>query len=506
MTMNGLAPGSGLDARALQVSEQGRARSLLDLLAESHADIRQGVDAGLLERERSVKRRLGSRAEAQSRLLGGKHTDEEAGAAAKEVQALLSELERIESEIQTVSPRFAALTQPRPLAATEIQALLDEDTLVLEYFLGEEHSYLWVISRSGLSSFVLPRRIEIEVAARAAYDDFLKGPRAAAATGPRPTERLSDLILKPAAGLLGRRRLVVVADGALHFVPFAALPSGAGALLAGHEVSSLPSASTLPLLRREIGGRAGAPMTMAVFADPVFERGDSRVQLPQGAPREAPAPAAALDAPLGRSFRDVTSGEGSTRIARLPFTRREAIAILDLIPAGARKEALDFDASKEAVTSEDLAQYRFVHFATHGFVDTVHPELSGLVLSLVDRQGRERDGFLSAMDVFNLKLSADLVVLSACRTALGKEIRSEGLVGLTRAFMYAGAPRVVASLWRVDDAATAELMKTFYGGMLGPRKLRPAAALREAQLATAKQKRWRDPYYWAAFVLQGEWN
>src|SRR5262249_36869899 len=162
-------------------------------------------------------------------------------------------------------------------------------------------------------------------------------------------------------------------------------------------------------------------------------------------------------------------------------------------------------ANRTVATGGELSDYRFVHFATHGILDTVHPELTGLVWSLVDRKGRNLEGFVPAMEVLSLRLSADLVVLSACRTALGKEIRGEGLVGLPRAFLYAGAPRVVASLWRVDDAATAELMKRFYQGMLGPKKLRPAAALREAQLAVARQKRWEHPYYWAGFVLQGEW-
>jgi CHAT domain-containing protein len=138
-------------------------------------------------------------------------------------------------------------------------------------------------------------------------------------------------------------------------------------------------------------------------------------------------------------------------------------------------------------------------------INSVHPELSGLVLSLVDPQGRPQEGFLRLHDIYNLKLGADLVVLSACQTALGKDIRGEGLIGLTRGFMYAGAPRVVASLWEVDDRATAELMKRLYEGML-VRGLTPAAALRDAQLALRRDRRWSDPFYWGAFVLQGEWK
>ena len=191
---------------------------------------------------------------------------------------------------------------------------------------------------------------------------------------------------------------------------------------------------------------------------------------------------------------------------RLPLTRLEAASIARLVPSASITTALDFDASRATATGEDIRRHRIVHFATHGLVDSVHPELSGIVLSLVDRKGRAQDGFLRLHDIYNLQLDADLVVLSACQTALGKEIRGEGIVGLTRGFMHAGVPRVVASLWKVDDRATAELMRRFYEGMLGPRRLPPAAALRAAQVEMAESATWGRPYYWAGFVLQGEWR
>lgn len=180
--------------------------------------------------------------------------------------------------------------------------------------------------------------------------------------------------------------------------------------------------------------------------------------------------------------------------------------ILSLVPEADRKQAIDFEASIATVTDPELAQYRIIHFATHGILNSVHPELSGIVLSLVDEKGKPQDGFLRLNDIYNLKLPADLIVLSACQTALGKEIKGEGLVGLTRGFMYAGSRRVVASQWAVDDQATSELMQLFYKGMLGDKKLRPAAALREAQISMSKNKRFANPYYWSAFTLQGEWR
>jgi CHAT domain-containing protein len=199
-----------------------------------------------------------------------------------------------------------------------------------------------------------------------------------------------------------------------------------------------------------------------------------------------------------------TRGAGLDRLGRLPFTRREGLQILALAPPAGRKAAFDFEASRSTVLQGDLSEYRFVHFATHGLVNGTRPDMSGVVLSLVDAEGRETPGFLAAPEVFGLKLNADLVVLSGCATAVGRQVNGEGLLGLTRAFLYAGARGVVGSLWRVDDLATAELMTRFYEGMLGPRRLSPAAALRAAQLSLSADPRWRDPYYWAGFQVQGE--
>jgi CHAT domain-containing protein len=167
--------------------------------------------------------------------------------------------------------------------------------------------------------------------------------------------------------------------------------------------------------------------------------------------------------------------------------------------------AVDFKANRSLATSSDLSHYKIVHFATHGILNSDHPELSGLVLSLVNEAGQPEDGFLRLRDIYNLNLPADLVVLSACNTGLGRDVRGEGLVGLTRGFMYAGSSAVVASLWKVDDEATADLMKHFYHAML-VEGLRPPAALRQAQIAVWKQQRWRAPYFWAGFILQGEYD
>jgi CHAT domain-containing protein len=282
-------------------------------------------------------------------------------------------------------------------------------------------------------------------------------------------------------------------------------------LIAEHEIISLPSASVLGVLRRELADRAPAPKLVAVLADPVFEptdlrvkRGGSTTQKPASDQVQTTGDGDLRQQAIRRSLDESGVTQTGLPIPRLTYSRQEAASIVALVPAHRRKLALDFEASRATATSPDLSQYRILHFATHGLLNSQHPELSGLLLSLVDEAGRPQpDGILHLGEIYNLKLPAEVVVLSACQTALGKEVKGEGLVGLTRGFMYAGARRVMASLWRVEDEATAELMKRLYQGMLRD-GLRPAAALRRAQVAMWKEK--KVPYDWAAFVLQGEWR
>jgi CHAT domain-containing protein len=494
MRLHEQSPDRQFAGEALAMSERARARSLLETLGESAADIRQGVEPALVERERDLLAMLRRKTNGRLRLLAGKHTQEQLDQLQKEIEGYDSQIQEIEAQIRSTSPRYAALTRPQPLTSEEIQAAaVDADTLLLEYFLGAKRSFVWVVSPSRITAYALPPRQRIEAAAKNAFQEVERGTRAPALSV------LSGMLLKPIEAQLGTRRLLIVADGALQYVPFAALPeplNPAAPLLARHELVTAPSASTLAALRRESAGRTPAPKLLAVLADPVFDRNDARVNRSTGNGEVAP-----VSGNLERSAKE----SGVLSFDRLFFSRREADAVAALAGAGGVRKALDFEARLETVTSPSLADYRIVHLATHGLVNSQHAELSGLVFSLVDRQGLPQNGFLQAKDIYNLRLGADLVVLSACQTALGKEIKGEGLVGLTRGFMYAGVPSVVATLWRVSDRATAELMQTFYRGMLSD-GLRPAAALRAAQDALRREGRWSAPYYWAGFVLQGEWR
>jgi CHAT domain-containing protein len=529
-------PNKGLDALAVEVSERQRARGLLDLLTESRADISQGVDAALIERERSLGKKLNDKAQ----RLTQANKPEEAAALKQEISQLENDYERAQADIRKASPHYAALTQPQPLKLKEIQAQLDADTLLLEYALGEERSYLWAITKDSLTSYELPKGEQINGSARQVYELLTaRSLNKRGETGPQRQERiaqaeaklppaaqsLSQTLLAPVAARLGNKRLVIVADSALQYIPFAMLPdpsvvssqlsvakNNAQPLVVNHEVISLPSASALAIQRSELAGRQPAPKMLAVVADPVFDRSDSRFTTAAIATGDKTQPQT-IGADDARSLEHLAensadkSGVTTLRlvIPRLPFTRQEANQLMALAPKGSSFSAIDFQANRGTVLNGDLSQYRYVHFATHGYLDSERPGLSALLFSMVDAQGKPQDGFLRANDIYNLKLPAELVVLSACQTGLGKEIKGEGLVGLTRGFMYAGAARVVVSLWNVNDKATADLMTKFYEKMLKQGE-RPAAALRAAQVEMWKQKQWQSPYYWAAFTMQGEWR
>jgi CHAT domain-containing protein/tetratricopeptide (TPR) repeat protein len=518
-------PSAGYDAAALNASERARARSLLELLAETRGDIRSGIDKSLLERERSLQQLLNHKSGRRIRLLSGKHLREEADAATKEIEALATELQNVEAQIRAATPRYNTLTQPKPLNYEEVQQQLDPDTLLLEYSLGSERSFLWAVTQTTINSFELPKREEIESAARTVYalltahsrrekgetpGTWQKRMAEARAKYAKAAPELSRMLLGPVARQLGNKRLLIIADGALLYLPFAALPlpeAGGKALplIVEHEIVNLPSASAIAALRRELTGRKAAPLSVAVLGDPVFSIDDPRVSLGKERRR---SPVSVTSNPTGdieKALRDVDTPETERGLLPLPFTRREATSIIKLLPQSQGFLALDFKASKATATSAELSQYRIVHFATHGLLDSIRPELSGIVLSLVDERGNPQDGFLQLHEIYQLNLPAELVVLSSCRTGLGKEIRGEGMVGLTRGFMYAGAARLVTSLWKVDDEATADLMKRFYTKMLMDGE-RPAAALRAAQIEMWRQKDWQPPYYWAAFSFQGEWK
>jgi tetratricopeptide (TPR) repeat protein len=508
MRMRTGSPGDAeLLKRAFETTERARARSLVEMLAESGTDPRQGADPALLQRQRDITNLLNAQG---TRLLASADPNSAAATTLKkEIRALELEYSDAEAAIRKGSPHYASLTQPSPPALEEVQKdVLDADTVLLEYTLGAERSWVFQVDQKSVTYRELPGREKIEAAARKTVDLLTAraaGPRGETAAQKRARVLQADVELASAARGLSEmlfgtsappagKRLVIVPDGGLQRVPFAMLPlPGSGdPMVTQHEVVTLPSISTVAILRKEFAGRKRAEREIAVFADPAFDGGDTTSQ-----------------SRLLEHLVEADSGGQATarlRIPRLPYTLREADQILK---AGAGPSsslrATGVGASRAAALNGQLEQYRYVHFATHGYLDTEQPSLSALVLSQVDDKKRPVDGFLRVNDIYNMRLNADLVVLSACQTGLGKEVRGEGLMGLTRAFMYAGAARVIVSLWNVNDQATADLMGELYRKMLREGK-RPAEALREAQMYLRKDKQWESPYYWAAFQLQGDWR
>jgi CHAT domain-containing protein/Tfp pilus assembly protein PilF len=466
-------PGQGFGQLAFEAAEKSKVRSLLDMLANSSEGTQ--CHTGALDATADI----------------GNSTSQTGDCSIPAASALT--LAQVQIEIQ------------------------GDDVALLEYALSPQTSYLWLVADGRIASYRLPdeRQInELAVRYRAALTAWqpISGENAGQQAArvaradhelDRLSSELSGILLGPVAGSLAGKRVIIVPDGLLRYVPFSALqlPSVAGDKTDTRgkkffEVVTLPSASTLASLRAASAKRTAPTKLAAVFADPVFTADDPRVQK-HGRSKAQPAQIPILSAAL----RDVSVN--ASRIPRLIASRDEATAIANAL-SGNADVVTDFAANREAVLSSDLSQYRYIHFATHGLLDTRHPELSGLVLSLVDQDGKPEDGYLRVRDIYGLKLNADLVVLSSCSSALGKDVESEGIIGLTRAFLFAGSKRVISSLWKVDDQATAELMKNFYSQLHAGAS--PAEALRSAQSTLANDPHWNSPYYWGAFILQGEYR
>jgi CHAT domain-containing protein len=460
----------GAEEEAWLIAERARVRALGDLLAEAGAGLRRDAAPGLAERERALQRQLNT---LETRRLAAREANEEKlQVLRKAVDDKVTELEALRGEIRRQNERGASLAQPEPVSlAAARRELLDGDTVLLEYRLGETASTVWAVTRDTLAAFRLPPRSEIEPAARKAVNRLksLEWRR----RSPQALCDLGHLLLAPVEPFLRHRHVVVVADGALEALPFAALPLPSGVedcrkallLVDEHEIVSLPSVATLLTQRRALAGRRPAPGWLAVVADPAY---------------------------------------GPAR-PRLLASAEEAKAIVAGLPAGKVLVVTGAAASRETVRGGALRGFRILHFATHGNLNADQPLLSALNLAELDSAGRPvPQGALPAHEIYGLELPAELVVLSACETALGRDVPGEGLVsGLPRAFLYAGSARVLVSLWKVDDERTRDLMVLFYRGLFD-RKLPPGRALEEAQRALRQEG--RPPRDWAGFILLGDWR
>jgi CHAT domain-containing protein/tetratricopeptide (TPR) repeat protein len=500
---------SGYSEAALLANEWRLARSLVDLIRESDVDLYADIDSELRNRRHELMETTGAKAAYLTAISDAASDNVAAIRATRELDTAITELEVLEAQIRAKDPRISRLKQSQHPTLSAVQHLLDPDSVLLHYYLGETRSFLWMVTLTSVESYVLPPRDEIEALARTVYEEFSHLTIGTSCSGQREIFELSELLLGPVRQRLNDKRLVIVPDGVLSYIAFSALPDPNAKhetfedcyspLLENHEVVYLPSATVLSAQRKTYAKRPQTRPAIAVFADPVYSANDIRLKgVDTHSVDLASKPGALVNVENDIQFL-------SSVPERLVATRREAAAIASTTSRWNIDTFLGFNANKKTFVTQPINGYRVVHLATHGILDSQRPRLSSLLLSQYSAEGQPRDGYLRLQDIYGLKLNSDLVVLSGCETALGKKIRGEGFVGLTRGFMYAGAKAVIASLWRVEDAATAELMRHFYDAMIH-NNMHSAAALRYAKLKIADDHRWQKPYYWAAFVIQGDWR
>jgi CHAT domain-containing protein len=517
------------DDQALEMAERGRARAFLDMLAFSRTGLAEDLTPEQRNREDAI---LGHISSVQKNLWKENIPPGEEKKLKAELTSAENDLEAFHVEVRQSNPRYASVQYPEPINVSVIQKnLVDSRTVLLEFLLGEKRSLIWVVSQQKLSVGVLPPRKEIEEEIEA-YRKSL-------------TERTSALTLQASLGEIERRgkhlyvsllkpvenaippgsTLIIVPDGNLCYLPFESLvvgnrraPSGQLQplyLLDKFAVAYGPSASALAAVRETNGGTQEHVRTLLAFGDPVTQTEStlaknsrsneatrsSNTRPDASAEKTVSATNPAAPAPSSETV-SAEYAERGFSLTRLPFTRDEVLGISKLYPDSQRRVYLGEEAREETVKSEKLDAYRYIHFASHGFIDESHPERSGILFSRAPNSGE--DGVLQMGEIMRLKLDADLVTLSACSTGLGKLVNGEGVLGLTRAFFYAGARNVTVSLWNVNDSATATLMKSFYENL--NRGLPKSAALRQAKLVLlhGKNVTWSQPYFWAAFVLVGE--
>ena len=519
MELHRQEPEQGYEILALQAAEQSRARSLRELLGASTIELNRELSPELKAREDQIQQGL---AELERNLIELSSISHPKVASTKvaiqqAIQELLKQQRALISEIQLSNPEYAKLQYSEPAKPRDIRWQLGYKNLLLKYHLGEEKSYLWVADQSRFNVYELPPKAEIEAAVKAFRaalidTDSLEFPSVTAGkTLDVAAKELTQKILAPAAKHLRGQQLLIVPDGALQTVPFAALANPSAAenslglrlpasvqnqyrpLISSHDISYLPAASLIFPMHPE---QEAAPKTLAILADPIFNLNDSRISGKSETTKQ-------LSLRDGLVQRDALR---TIQLARLHGTAKEAESILDLLSQAEEQTAVfGFESNYDWVTQSSLDQYQYIHLATHGIFNQNKPELSSLIFSLYNSEGEAQErAFLRLPETFNLNLAAEMVTLSACETGVGNDIPGEGLVGMTHGLLYSGAKRVTVSLWNVADRETAFLMERFYKSLWHSEQDSHVGALADAQ-----RSMWKEgvhPYYWAAFVMQGEWR
>ena len=457
------------------IAEQGQGRAILDLLAES--SLLTSPPSDLQEKKLLLDRRVGL---ISSEMLNA--SDKRLQTLRNQAGMLIAQRENVDAEIRDAQPE-RRLGHPLDSIERFQREILPHNTALLEFHLSDPESRLWLITADSLEMFRLDSQKAIERHGRefvALFGRVMDRKRS-----PELQRRFDDLKKQLSRELLGKLQgkklpdtLILVCDGFLHRIPFEALSISAGEAPIGltHNFVRVPAGGYLEA-GREVRPVSEFSKAFLGFVDPVFSSDDSR---------------------LGEAA--VNSKEPS--LPRIPFTF-ELEAVNRLINQTKRATFRGFQATKSRIEDMDLANYAILHLSTHAIIDDTEPELSRVVLSLVDRRGAAIDGYLLPAQIASWRLSGSTVVLSACETALGKEVMGEGLWGLTAALFEAGAGQMVMTLSPVDAEGSSEFFTHVYRNIFGLHPADMEQSLTQARRALAASRRWSDPYYWASFVIVG---
>lgn len=507
-------PNEDYALQAIRATEKSRARSILENISLSEAYFTKDANVKTVQTEKELRILLNAKADKLTDLLSQNAEKSETEKISNEINELNNELENIKAQLKQQSPVYSAIKNPAPFDVEDFQQnVLDENSLLLEFSFGKEESYLWLVGKNEVSSYVLPPRAQIEsrvetlrillqersLKADESVENFQARMIDAEKNFSVVSKELSNLLFGQIAGKLAKNRLIIVPDGELHYFPVAALPNPESAndepILLTNETIYAPSAQTLLVLTKNRRQSAQNAKNLLIFSDPIFTLDDARFSSENQSTAKS-------EQVKTENFRFV---ESLNNLPRLAASNDESEEIKKIVGESETDSFSGFAATRENLLNLKTENYRIVHFATHGLTDEKRPELSGIVFSRFSENGQKLDEFFRIQDIYALNLNADLVVLSACETGTGKEVRGEGLMSLNNAFLQTGAKTVMASLWKVEDGATLELMKHFYEAMASE-KLTPSQSLRQAQIKLRDNPRYRSPFYWAAFTVQGDFK
>lgn len=489
----------------LVVVEKSRSRSLSEIIKENYFATTT-FKSEPLQRHFTLQLQISQNLREQLDLINKNYNLEKLTTLQKQMLDLRNESYKIEGELKQKTPNFVRITETTSVSITQVQNLLDDTSTLLEYYLAPSESFVFVITKDTFDIVNLSSSNEVEDKVRELYKvlsnntvsdslDSFSTPDSKFAEYYNQSKNLSKLLIEPINNKLLKKQIIIVANGSLNYLPWSVLPNPNmnvdqnTPLIMEHQIAVLPSISTF--LSQKTLRNFPVVNSALVVCDPVSSSDDIRLKgVKTLDTKELIAQNKTRPPGLREGF------------GRLRFAQHERDAIKQVIPKPKILEG--FDATIENLYKLKATRYKIFHFITHAISNKTDASLSSIILSGYDNKGYSTVGYLTLPDIVNLQISADLVILSACQTGIGKEVIGEGMLGFTYAFMSIGATKLITTLWDIDDESTSALMTIFYQKLATGKK--PAEALREAQIEIMQQEKWANPFYWAGFTFTGDWN